>query len=206
MLDVLRTKLWPVALFTLVYLSLATSFVISLGNAEFLLYIVVVIIFGGVTLFLRTQVGITMGVVWGLSVWGLLHMAGGLVPIPETWPRLGENVVLYNWWIIPNYLKYDHFVHGYGFFVATIVCWQALKSRLQNIHPTFGVLTLCVLAGMGLGALNEIVEFMAVVYIPNTNVGGYMNTGFDLISNLVGAVLAASFIRWNADRPSQRKS
>jgi len=29
-----------------------------------------------------------------------------------------------------------------------------------------------------------------------TNVGGYVNTGWDLVANLVGATIAAVLIRW----------
>jgi hypothetical protein len=57
------------------------------------------------------------------------------------------------------------------------------------------MLTLCAAGGMGFGALNEIVEFVAVLSVPSTNVGGYINTGWDLVSNLVGCVLAAVAIR-----------
>ena len=39
-------------------------------------------------------------------------------------------------------------------------------------------------------ALNEIVEFVATLLVPDTNVGGYRNTGWDLVANLVGATLA----------------
>ena len=47
---------------------------------------------------------------------------------------------------------------------------------------------------MELGALNEVVEFVAVLLIPNTNVGGYINTSWDLVANLVGCGVAASLI------------
>ena len=50
-------------------------------------------------------------------------------------------------------------------------------------------------AGSGFGALNEVVEFIAVLTIPETNVGGYENTGWDLVANLVGATVAAVLIR-----------
>lgn len=53
---------------------------------------------------------------------------------------------------------------------------------------------------MGFGAANEIVEFIAVLTIPNTNVGGYENTGWDLVSNFAGSVIAATIIRWQASR------
>ncbi len=43
---------------------------------------------------------------------------------------------------------------------------------------------------MGLGAVNEIIEFIAVVVFPNTNVGGYVNTALDLVFNAAGAITA----------------
>ncbi len=46
---------------------------------------------------------------------------------------------------------------------------------------------------MGLGALNEVVEFIASQTM-DTNVGGYVNTGGDLIANMFGSVFAAVLI------------
>jgi hypothetical protein len=55
-------------------------------------------------------------------------------------------------------------------------------------------------AGMGLGSLNEIVEFVATLTIPETNVGGYINTGWDLVANFVGATLSVVLIRLRSPR------
>jgi hypothetical protein len=57
------------------------------------------------------------------------------------------------------------------------------------------LLIICGAAGMGFGALNEIVEFVATLTIPETNVGGYENTGWDLVFNFFGCVIAAIVIR-----------
>ena len=54
-------------------------------------------------------------------------------------------------------------------------------------------------AGMGLGALNEVVEFVAT-RIAETNVGGYVNTGWDLVYNALGASLAAVIILFGSRR------
>ena len=54
-------------------------------------------------------------------------------------------------------------------------------------------------AALGFGALNEVVEFAATMLVPETNVGGYENTGWDLVSNLVGVLLATGAI-WIARR------
>ncbi|MFO0896121.1 MAG: hypothetical protein U0836_01725, partial [Pirellulales bacterium] len=62
------------------------------------------------------------------------------------------------------------------------------------VQPTFGMLLLCAAAGMGFGALNEVVEFAATLLVPETNVGGYENTGWDLVSNMIGAFTAAAGI------------
>jgi hypothetical protein len=37
--------------------------------------------------------------------------------------------------------------------------------------------------------------FAAVLLVPETNVGGYINTGWDLVANLAGCIFAAVLIR-----------
>ncbi len=110
-------------------------------------------------------------------------MAGGIVPVPESWPIEGDVRVLYSWWIVPDRLKYDQVVHAYGFGVTTFVCWQGLQAILRDCSsgpqpPTLGMLTLCVAAAMGGGgALNEVIEFAVTRIMAETNVGDYTNTG-----------------------------
>lgn len=142
---------------------------------------------------------LTPAALWALSLWGLLHMAGGLVPVPASWPIDGDIRVLYSLWLIPDRLKYDQIVHAYGFGVATWVCWQGMRAAIERrggeAAPTFGLMVLAAAAGMGLGAMNELIEFAATMLVPETNVGGYVNTGFDLLSNFVGTVAAVTLIR-----------
>lgn len=148
---------------------------------------------------LHTRVVLSRGMLWCLSMWGLLHMMGGLMPVPITWAIAGNHRVLYSLWLIPDFLKYDQIVHAYGFGVATWVSWEGLHSVIgERIYPTFGLLTLCVAAGTGFGAFNEVVEFAATLILEDTNVGDYTNTGWDLVSNLLGAIVAAALIRVSA--------
>ena len=49
---------------------------------------------------------------------------------------------------------------------------------------------------MGFGGLNEVIEFFLTLTLPETNIGGYINTGWDLVSNLVGATIACGLIAW----------
>lgn len=189
-----------VAIFTVAYTLLAAIVTTRTSNSEFLLYIGVMIVLMGLVALVHARIQLSAGALWCLSVWGLLHMAGGLVPVPESWPISGDIRVLYSWWLIPGHLKYDHVVHAYGFGITTWVCWQALSAAfrgrgLPRPAPTWGLLTLCMAAGMGFGALNEVVEFIATLTVPETNVGGYINTGWDLVSNFVGTLVAALCIR-----------
>lgn len=201
-----KPRLLPLFAFTLAYMVLSIAASIAAGNKEFIFYIVVMIVLIGAVSLVHSRVHLTSGLLWALTVWGLLHMAGGLVPIPSWLPADGEHSVLYSLWLIPHRLKYDQVVHAYGFGVTTMVCWHALHHGLHDLnghkpYPTFGLLVLCTAAGMGFGALNEIVEFIATLTMPSTNVGGYENTGWDLVSNLAGSALAAVLIRIRA-RPS----
>ncbi len=196
-------RVWPVALFTSVYLVGALMTAVQGSNYEFLLYIGVVVLMMGVVWVVHGRVALTSGALWCLSIWGLAHMAGGLVVVPESWPVMGTNRVLYSLWLIPDRLKYDHVVHAYGFGVTTWVCWQGLRAALggrhQRVRPTPGLMLLCAAAGLGFGALNEVIEFAATLLVPETNVGGYLNTGWDLVANLFGATVAVTAI-WISDR------
>jgi hypothetical protein len=188
----------PVAVFTGAYLVIATVAALGRGNLEFIFYIGVMVLLIALVWLVHQRVGLSAGALWGLSLWGLAHMAGGLVPAPSGWPVSGEIRVLYSLWLVPGHLKYDQLVHAYGFGMTTWVCWQALRAAVEpatgRLRPTFGLMLLCGAAGLGFGALNEVVEFAATLLVPETNVGGYLNTGWDLVANTVGATVAAVLI------------
>jgi hypothetical protein len=191
-----RLQLGAVIAFTLLYLIAGLNASLTGGNWEFVFYIVVVLGLGLFILAIRRRAGFTPALLWALSVWGLLHVIGGLVPVPYDWPIAGTKRVFYSWWIIPGLFKYDNPVHAYGMAVATWASWQGLRTATGLRTPTAGTLAIAALAGIGLGALNEVVEFIATLFL-DTNVGGYRNTGFDLIYNTVGALIAAFLIgRW----------
>ena len=99
------------------------------------------------------------------------------------------DTVLYGYKIFPfidkggefYILKFDQVVHAFGFAVATLVMYEIIRPRWRGSR---GLLSfVAFLGGMGLGALNEIVEFVAVLVFPATGVGGYFNTGLDLVFN-----------------------
>lgn len=192
-------EVWPVLAFTLGYLALAGLVATRRANSEFLVYIAVMLVLIAFVAIVDRWVVLSQGVLLMLSTWGILHMAGGLMNVPESWPTDGEPA-LYNLWLIEGRLKYDQLVHATGFGVTTWACWQALRRALAGMgvrpEPGWGILLLCAMGGMGFGALNEVAEFAATRLLAETNVGGYVNTGWDLVANLVGCVTAVLLIRW----------
>jgi uncharacterized membrane protein YjdF len=89
---------------------------------------------------------------------------------------------------------FDRLVHAFGFGFATLACGKVLRTWLPCRRVTPSAATVVVLAGLGVGAANEIVEFAATLLLPHTNVGGYVNTGWDLVFDFLGAVVAVVWL------------
>jgi len=132
-------------------------------------------------------------VLWGFNVCIILHILGGLLPVGDS--------VLYSFVIIDligepySILKFDQLVHFYCYFIAALLMWKVVSSLNQNSIVTASILT--ILAASGIGGLNEIIEFLATVFIPDTNVGGYENTAIDITFNFLGACAAIPFFKRN---------
>lgn len=180
---------WAVLLFTLAYVGGFTAWFLARGNYEFILYVLTMAgLIALVGLTLRTAAYPTV-MLWALTLWGLAHMAGGGVPVGGS--------VLYNAILIPisgegemRLLKYDQLVHFYGFGVTAWLLAHLMVRHYPMLRGTWTISVYPALAAMGLGAVNEIIEFSAVLLVPDTNVGGYLNTALDLVFNALGAVTA----------------
>ena len=176
----------------LVLLAFTAWFIIS-KNVEFIFYIFVMVFFGLVILFSNKKIHYPNDLLWLLSLWAWLHMAGGglffqgtrfyeiiLIPLSATYPII----------------RYDQVIHAYGFFTATLVVWHLLKPLLKSTKTGWvQIFIIVTMAGLGLGALNEIVEFIATIVLNSTGVGGYLNTSLDLVSNWIGALIAFVYIK-----------
>jgi hypothetical protein len=137
-----------------------------------------------------------------LAAQAVLHLAGGLV-------NVGSDV-LYNASIgsfvtslQTHVLQYDHLVHAFGSVVGTLTLWTLLAPRPTTSFERRNVVVLCVLAGLGIGALNEMIEFLATITHSGSHVGGYDNTGWDLVSNTAGALIAAAIILRSQRAPAR---
>lgn len=186
---------WLLFFFNLIYIVGFAAYYLRIKNYEFLWYVSVVVFFFlliGLTL---RKTNFNHVVLWGISLWGLLHMAGGGIIV--------KGSILYALPLIPIVgsgelliLKYDQAVHFFGFAVATLVVYHLLRPYLTTTTNWKVVYPILIAAGAGLGSLNEIIEFTAVLSLSNTGVGGYSNTVLDLIFNTLGAIAAVIFIHF----------
>ncbi len=176
-------------------LSLAAFGIIFLArqNYEFVIYVAVIIVFLGLIAGTFRRVPYSDASLFGLTVWAILHMAGGAVYINQT--RLYE-IILVDLSAKYPIFRYDQLVHIWGFGAATLTMFSMLQPLLIKELNRFAALSIVVvMAGLGAGALNEIVEALVSAVVAESGVGGYVNTALDLIANLIGAILAMLYIR-----------
>ena len=188
----------PVLIVNLLYIPVFTTIALRELNFEFVLYVGVVLLVGTLVIWKQRKVKFDLTILWGLTLWGLLHMAGGNI-------QVGDDV-LYGLQLIPVVLRYDQFVHAFGFGTAALVCYHLLQPYLQKDVERWTVFVLVMLMGSGLGAINEIIEFIAVKTIKDTHVGGYDNTLWDLIFNLIGGVFAVGWLTIRKRRSRRRNA
>jgi uncharacterized membrane protein YjdF len=198
MLHLRRAHLGPLAALLLVLVPFTVFFVYR-QNHEFLLYAGVIVFFLVVVALTNGRVRYPMPILWGLVIWAIMHMCGGGIPVGEG--------VLYGVMLVPlsdtiPVIRYDQVVHVFGFGVSTLLMHHLLRPILRKDIRHFTALSIVVvMAGLGTGALNEIVEFIATLLMPETGVGGYMNTSLDMVANFAGAVLAVILLRLSSYNP-----
>jgi len=187
---------WLLLLFTLTYTLGFGAYYVSIQNLEFLWYVATLL---GLIVFIGTTLKhsqLPSWVLWLLSLWGLLHMAGGGVVVGDS--------ALYRYLIWPFYVdgvdpdfvifKFDQFVHAYGFGISAIALLLIFERWTKGTVGPRALAATAVLSAMGLGVANEIVEFAAVIVFSETGVGGYYNVSLDLVFNTLGALIAIGLL------------
>lgn len=158
------------------------------GNGRVWPYLTVVLVCLAVVAIADGSVGFSRGALWLLVLTGTLHLAGGLLPDPT------GSGVLYGTWLAPGVLRFDQLVHAVGSVAATVTAWQVLGTWLAPSTPARTQAWLAAIAGLGKGAVNEVVEFLLAMRVRGTFVGGFENTGWDLVFDVVGVTAAAVFL------------
>ena len=148
-------------------------------------YVITIILLVTLVLVVRTR-PIPAAIVWAGTAAAIVHLSGGLI-------RVGDGV-LYNASLGPEITQFDHFGHSLGTIVGALVIWELVIRDVYTATGRRSLLTVTVLAALGLGALNETIEFIATLIQDGSNVGGYENTGWDLVTNTIAGILAGLFI------------
>ena len=150
-------------------------------------YLTVAVVLTAVVATASRAASFSTGLLGLLLAVGALHLAGGLVP----W----SGSVLYDAWLVPSALRFDQAVHVTGSVAATWASWQLAGAYLDlGRTPARAQALIACLGGMGKGAVNEAVEFLLSGTGAGAHVGGYANTGWDLVFDLAGCVAAAVFL------------
>jgi hypothetical protein len=125
----------------------------------------------------------------GLSLLGLLHILGGKVYI--------EGIRLYDFYLIPGIIKYDNFVHATASFIFSFMSYALIKPFIDpelKVRP-FMLYLIIFLTTMGIGSINEVIEYFAVIYLNVENwVGDYFNNARDLVFNAIGSIVACLYM------------
>jgi uncharacterized membrane protein YjdF len=183
------------AAFGIYYLGLVALGVVA-GQSQTVFYAVFV---GGAAVavaFLYERARFSGLVLWGLAAWGLGHMVGGLVEI--------NGDVLYEVSLGAGELRFDKLVHFVGFGFGTLAAFEMLRARVAPRATAGSVAIAAWFIGVGLGGLNETVEFLITRLPFESNVGGFSNTGWDLVANALGATVAAAFAGRRSHSPGGR--
>lgn len=148
-------------------------------------YVVTVSVLVTLLFTLRTR-AVPAPVALAAAASAVVHLAGGLV-------HVGDDV-LYNTSPGTELLRYDHFGHALGIFVGARLVWELLVRDAFAVTGRGSLVAVTVLAALGLGAVNEAVEFVATLTHGSSHVGGYTNTGWDLVTNTFAGLLAGLVI------------
>jgi len=178
--------------FTVSYLVLFSIVSAIQRNYEFLYYTGIIAVFIFVITFYYHHFHLTLPLVIGLTLLGVLHILGGNLYVHGT--------KLYDLWVVAGFLKYDNIVHCFGTAIATLVAYNILLPQMERPAKwrPFAFSLMLVLIAMGIGALNEVVEFFAVVFLGAGHaVGDYFNNTVDLVYNLIGSVVVSVFLYYH---------
>ena len=191
------TKTQIVILFlTIAYIIAFGAYYLMAKNYEFLFYVVILVALTAFVSTLHLRFNFSTLVLIGASIWGFMHMAGGSFRVAG-----GR---LYGYIILPiasesvagtDIFRFDQFAHFYCYLVVTVMLFYIIKPYLKEGANWFSLSVLLFFMGMGVGALNEFLEFLPVLFLKNTGVGGYFNTLWDIVFNGLGAIAGVIYLK-----------
>ncbi|OGY45241.1 MAG: hypothetical protein A3J62_03890 [Candidatus Buchananbacteria bacterium RIFCSPHIGHO2_02_FULL_38_8] len=191
-----KQKNYLILIFTVAYLAVFTVNAFIASNFEFLYYTVLMTVLIYLVVVMNKRLHLAFFILVNLSLLGFLHLLGGNFYFYET--------RLYDFFFVPGVIRYDNIVHTYGTFIATLALYSLLADfidgRIRQRYFIFALIL--VLMAIGIGTLNELGEFLAVLFFGAAEeVGGYFNNALDLFFNTLGSILATIVIYIYRERP-----
>jgi len=122
----------PVLIVNILYILVFGGMALSPpADREFVIYGLVIIVLFAVLIAAQRRVGFPPIILWGLTLWGFLHMAGGEVRIGQG--RLYD-ISLVSIFTVGDVtvFRYDHLTHMVGFGVSTLVCFHGSSELCVN--------------------------------------------------------------------------
>jgi len=188
----MKKNLKPLIIFIYTFLLAFIIYFFSVSNYEFIGYTIVVGFLFYFLLRLDKTYNFPVYSLWLFIGWVIMHMFGGGLYVK------GEKLyalVLINLIGDPFFiLRYDRFIHAYCYFAFSILIYYILKKHIKGKDSVLLIFT--ILSAIGIGLLNEVIEFGMVIFADaGQAVGGYYNTALDVVFNLIGAILGTLFVR-----------
>ncbi len=174
------------------------------GNREFLLYAATLSVL--ILLVQRSDRSLRHSpiVKWCFLAWLVMHMCGGFLQVNGT--RLYDTVLLPLVDAPYHILRYDQFVHAFCYFTIGGLLLGFVRKVAAPATSLWHLRLLTLLAALGVGAINEIVEFAAVAWFQTDGVGDYFNNALDNVFNALGALAALVLIRHAPATPVAHKT
>ncbi|OGY91374.1 MAG: hypothetical protein A3B30_02505 [Candidatus Komeilibacteria bacterium RIFCSPLOWO2_01_FULL_52_15] len=177
------------ALFTYTYLICFVVFGLWQQNYEFIFYSFIILSFLIATLLVYRHVELSSWIIVSLSFFGLLHLAAGNVRI--------NGIRLYELAINGGRYHFDNIVHFFGGLLVTLILFNLLypfiDERVQRRYIIF--YGLVILMALGVGSINELVEFIAyLTFGVLVRVGDYYNNSLDIVFNTLGSIVGVVII------------
>lgn len=174
-----------------------TIWFLANGNSEFLLYSSTLIVLWSIIMITDKKMDYPISTLVMFIGWLMLHMWGGTIPVGDgnLYKAMLFDIVGDPYHI----LKYDQLIHFYCYIVMARLIYVPISHIAKENAPKAIVGLIVILAASGIGAVNEIIEFAAVVQGgPETAeaVGGYTNTALDICFNFVGACVGWWSLLW----------
>lgn len=184
-----------ILLFTIAYVIGFGIYYLITKNYEFIWYVAILFFLIALVSFIHKKYRLTTGTLLGASIWGLIHMMGGSIYINGT--KL-YNIIIFRIASAEvagtEIFRYDQFAHFYCYIFVTLILFYVFRNYVKETTNWFTFSIILILASIGVGAINELAEFIPVLFLHYTGVGDYFNTLWDIVFNTIGALVGIIYL------------